>query len=60
MAKHLVEFYESERGWGSETWVTEYDTYEQAQAVVYECNYKYMGKSVIPDYYIKATYKGEK
>lgn len=58
--KYVVEYYESEAGWGSETWTTEYESEAQALAAVEECNRKYMGKPVTPSYYIKATYKGEK
>lgn len=58
--KYVVEYYESEAGWGSETWTTEYASEAQALAAVEENNRKYMGDTVAPYYYIKATYKGEK
>ena len=57
--KYVVEYYESEAGWGSETWTTEYSSEAQALAAVKECNNEYLGKSC-PSYYIIATYKGEK
>lgn len=58
--KHVVRYYESERGWGSDTWETAYDSYEEAMKWVNETNEKFMGKDFAPDYYIRATYVGLK
>lgn len=57
--KHVVEYYESERGWGCDIWETPYDTKEEALRMVKECNDKFMGQQTTPDYYIKASYLGE-
>ncbi len=56
--KYRVEYYESERGWGSERWTTDYKTEKEAKAMVEETNLKYGGKEITPDYYIIATYLG--
>jgi len=58
--KYFVEYYESERGWGSDVWETAYDTKDEALAATKETNDKYMNKSYTPDYYIRATYVGER
>lgn len=49
----VVEFRESERGWGSDTWTTWHETLEEAQEVVRKTNTKNTSKEV-PDYYICA------
>jgi hypothetical protein len=56
--KYDVEYFESERGWGTDTWITSYDTEEEALAEVEKTNSKYLGQSITPDYYIRATYLG--
>lgn len=56
--KYRVKFYESERGWGSDTWTRDYPNESEALKAVIECNQKYMGQCSTPDYYIKATYIG--
>lgn len=55
--KHVVKYRDSERGWGSETWYTPYDSYEEALEKVNSCNAK-NSKSEVPDYYIQAEYIG--
>ena len=59
MTKYRVNFYESEAGWGSDSWNTDYTTEQEALKIVEETNAEYMGKTVTPIYYIKATYIGE-
>jgi len=56
--KYRVKFYESERGWGSDTWTRDYANESDALQAVIECNAKYMWQTQTPDYYIKATYIG--
>lgn len=60
MIKYIVQYYESEAGWGSKTWITEYNSENEARAAAKDCNDKYMFKSTTPSYYVKATYIGEK
>lgn len=55
--KYRVDYFESERGWGSDEWSSDYLTEELALAAVDECN-KGNPTDHIPDYYIVATYKG--
>ena len=49
----VVEFRESESGWGSDTWVLLYDNYEEALNEVKDTNSKNTSKEV-PEYYITA------
>ena len=49
----VVEFRESESGWGSDTWVVMYDNYQEALDEVKDTNSKNTSKEV-PDYYIQA------
>ncbi len=57
--KYRVEYYESERGWGSDSWTTDYNSEEEAMEWVKKTNDKYCSSSKTPDYYIKAKYLGE-
>jgi hypothetical protein len=50
----VVEFRESERGWGSSTWVEMYDSYVEALDAVKETN-KHNTSKEVPDYYIQAN-----
>jgi len=56
--KYRVDYYESERGWGNDSWTTEYATEQEALKATTETNEKYCSTSSTPDYYIKATYVG--
>jgi hypothetical protein len=49
----VVKFRESERGWGSDTWVVMYDNYQEALDEVKDTNSENTSKEV-PDYYIQA------
>lgn len=55
---HRVHYFESERGWGSDQWQTDYTTEEEAQKMVKETNEKFCSSPITPDYYIKAEYLG--
>lgn len=57
--KYRVKYYESERGWGSDSWTTDYATQKEAEDMVEETNKKYCSEASAPDYYITATYIGE-
>ena len=50
----VVEFSESELGWGSSTWVELYDSYSEALEAVKETN-KHNTSKEVPDYYIQAN-----
>jgi hypothetical protein len=56
--KYRVEYYESERGRGSDRWTTDYNSEKEAKDIVEETNLKYGGQAITPDYYIIATYIG--
>ena len=55
----IVNYYESERGWGNDTWDREFDTQEEAMAAVEDCN-KDNPLDHVPDHYIVAKYVGSK
>lgn len=55
--KHVVEYTERELGWGGEVWYTEYDTLNEANAMVKDTNDKNVSKTA-PSYYIIAKYMG--
>lgn len=55
--KYRVQFHESERGWGSETWNVDFDTEIQALTAVKDRN-KENPETFVPDYYIVANYVG--
>jgi len=57
--KYRVNYYESESGWGSACWDTDYDTEQEARDAYQECFDRYMGKSSTPSYYIRPTYIGK-
>lgn len=58
---HIVHYFESERGWGTDEWVREFDTYQEALDEVQSVNQDYaVFGDKTPDYYIIATYKGVK
>jgi hypothetical protein len=57
--KYRVSYYESERGWGNDSWNTDYITEEEALIKVEETNLKFCSTVSTPDYYIRATYVGE-
>ena len=59
MIKYRVQYHESERGWGSDVWNTDYDTEQEARKAYQECEDRYMNQSSTPDYYIRPTYIGE-
>lgn len=54
--KHVVQYTESERGWGGEVWFTEFETETKALSAVDECNKNL--PALTPDYYIVAKYLG--
>lgn len=56
--KYRVDYYESESGWGSDSWSTYYDTEEEAKEEYQYFMKKYMGKPQAPDYYVCPTYIG--
>lgn len=56
--KYRVKYYESERGWGSDSWNTDYPTQLEAENATNETNAKNVSTHA-PDYYITATYIGE-
>lgn len=58
MIKYRVHYYESERGWGSESWCVDYDTEREAKEEYQMCYDRYMGKPNTPNYYIVPTYIG--
>lgn len=58
MIKYRVHYYESERGWGSDSWTRDFDTEYEAKAEYQECYNHFMNKSQTPDYYIRPTYIG--
>lgn len=58
MTKYRVHYYESESGWGSESWNTDYDTEQEAKEKYQECYDQFMNKSQTPNYYIRPTYVG--
>jgi len=51
--KYVVNMFESERGWGSETWDVEFDTLEEAEAYKADVNKDHF-KGPAPDYYMIA------
>jgi hypothetical protein len=55
----VVEYFESERGWGSDSWTREFDTQKEATEAVAHCNQDNPTDHV-PGYYIVATYAGAK
>lgn len=56
MTTYIVKYYESERGWGGETWYRRFSTKEEAEEAIVDCN-KDLPKDT-PDYYIVASYVG--
>ena len=56
MNNHVVQFTESESGWGGEVWYSTYTSEEEALRAVYECNKDLPAKT--PRYYIIARYLG--
>lgn len=59
MKKYRVEYYESEAGWGSDSWVVDYDSEQDAKKAFDDCWNKYMTQGTTPSYYIRPTYVGE-
>lgn len=59
MPKHVVSYFESERGWDSSSWKREFDTKEQALKAVEDNNKHYDFNKPAPDYYCVASYVGE-
>ena len=54
MSRYLVEYMESERGWGQDYWSVEYATHEEAKKAFYDTNkWLYDAKST-PDIYTMA------
>lgn len=58
MIKYRVHYHESESGWGSDTWNTDYNTEQEARAAYQECWDRYMCAERTPSYYIRPTYLG--
>lgn len=58
MIKYRVHYHESESGWSSDTWTTDYDTEQEAREAYKETFDKFMAKTYTPSYYIKPTYIG--
>lgn len=58
MIKYRVHYHESESGWGSDTWTTDYDTEQEAIDAYQQCWNEYMEKDKTPSYYIRPTYFG--
>lgn len=58
MIKYRVQYIESESGWGSDVWNTDYETEQEARIAFQECWDKYMEKDKTPTYYIRPTYFG--
>lgn len=56
MTNHVVQFTESERGWGGEVWFNTYSSEEEALKEVKECNKDLPAMTL--DYYIIAKYIG--
>lgn len=56
---HVVKYYESERGWGSETYYRSFETEQEARLAVHEVNSKNTAKEA-PDFYVVASYEGIK
>lgn len=59
MTKYRVSYYESEKGWGCDSWTVDYDSEEEARAAYQECFDKYMKSNATPDYYVRPSYVGE-
>jgi hypothetical protein len=57
--KYRVYYHESESGWSSDSWNTDYDTEQEARTAFKECWDTYMEKGIVPDYYIRPTYIGK-
>ena len=57
--KYRVNYYESECGWGSDSWNTDYGTEQEARDAYQECFDHYMRQNSTPSYYIRPTYIGE-
>ena len=57
--KYRVNYYESECGWGSDSWNTDYATEQEAKEAYEECYDRYMRFDLAPSYYIRPTYIGE-
>lgn len=55
----MVDFFESERGWGSDSWSNQYETEQEALDAVHACN-KNNPTDHVPDHHIVATYVGPK
>lgn len=53
---HIVQYRESERGWGGEIWFRGFATKEEADKEIFDCNKDLPEKT--PDYYILASYIG--
>lgn len=54
---YVVEFFESEQGWGSETWYRGFSTEQEARQKADEVNAKNTA-STAPVWYMIATYQG--
>lgn len=52
MKKWRIKWLESERGWGSEVWTTDYDTKELADAAYQKAYDQAQADKTTPDYYI--------
>lgn len=55
---YRVNYLESERGWGSDRWTTDYPTEEEAKKMVQETNEQFCSSPTAPSYYIQAEYVG--
>jgi hypothetical protein len=54
---YRVKYTESERGWGQDTWHTDFPSYAEAMYHVNHCN-ETLTDSKVPDVYIRADYVG--
>lgn len=59
MIRYRVHFYESESGWGSDEWTTDYLTEDEAKEAYQKCWDRHMNKASTPSYYIRPTYVGK-
>lgn len=58
MIMYRIHYYESESGWGSDSWHVDYHTEAEAKSAYQACFDKYMNKVPTPSYYVRPTYLG--
>ena len=59
MKKYRVRYFESERGYGNDSWDKDFETKEDALKDVERIEARYGGRDVVPDYYVTAFCVGE-